>query len=367
MKLFVAGINHRTVSLHGRERYGWSDAQVRDLLPEIQTCPPVREVVLLSTCNRVEVYAVAERGKASPQELFGHVLRMAWPDMPRRDFAELQRGAYLHEGEDCVRHLFRVASGLDSQVQGETAITGQVKNAYADCLAAGATGTYLNLLFQKALAEARKVRNQTSFGLGSVSHGAIAVALAREHFGGDLTSRSILVVGAGRMARSVLHGLRRPEDGQVWIANRSHDKARDLADRMGFRPASLARARSMLTDIDLLITAASSREPLLAGEEIAAAMQSRPHRDLLVIDLGVPRNVDPAAGHVRGVRMLNIEDLGQVVERNRCGRSRAATVAESMVARDARRVAAGLQHRHEQASGVHHAAHACSVPPGAGP
>lgn len=306
--LFVAGFNHARVPLRLREKYTLSAEAQGRLLAEAGQCPPVRELVILNTCNRFELYAVTARLTWNPAEQIGHILRMIWPDMARADFEELVASAYWHVGEACVRHLCRTAASLDSMVVGEAEINGQVKDAYQRARAAGATGPVLNRLFQNAFTAAKRVRTETAVARGQVSVGTVAV---REGFA--LTGPQVahvLVCGAGRMATTIARHLRKSYPHALCVANRTLAHAEALAAEVQAEPLPLTHAGDAMAKADVVFAAGGGSDFLLtvAAVRAACALRKRPN-PLVVVDVCLPRAVDPAIRELPGVCLLDLDDL----------------------------------------------------------
>lgn len=306
--LFVAGFNHARVPLRLREKYTLTAEAQGRLLAEAGQCPPVRELVILNTCNRFELYAVTARLTWNPAEHVGHILRMIWPDMARADFDELVASAYWHVGEACVRHLCRTAASLDSMVVGEVEINGQVKDAYQRARAAGATGPVLNRLFQNAFTAAKRVRTETAIARGQVSVGTVAVreawALAGAHV------ENVLVCGAGRMATTIARHVRKSYENALCVANRTLAHAEALADEVRAEPLPLDAVGQALTQADVVFAAAGGPDFILTADLVRKACGLRERtRALVVIDVCLPRAVDPAVRSVSGVHVLDLDDL----------------------------------------------------------
>ena len=316
MKLFATGLSYKTAPVELRERMAVVPARLRCAGCRLQVGGGLSEVVVLSTCNRVEVYGTSERDHLDPEELFG---RLALKP------ADYRSGLYVHEGPDAVRHLLSVASGMDSMVLGETEITGQVKQAYLAAQGAGLTGRVLNRLFQKAFQTAKEIRTRTGIGRGSTSVGSVAVELAEKVFGGDLTRQSVMIVGAGKMGEACVRHLAKKGVRSVLVANRSLERAQLLAQEFGGRALTLDGLIGALAEADIVVSSTGSPETVLQREAVAAAMQARRNRPLVLIDIAVPRDIDPAVQEVPNVYLHDIDDLQSIVQEN--VRSRAQELA----------------------------------------
>jgi len=300
MKLFAAGISHKTAPVEVREQVAVKPSAIVDLAFVLKCFGHLDEIVLLSTCNRVEIYGTTRQATGHIKSLL-HLLR---PEQ-----GGLDPHIYLYEDDAAVRHLLRVAAGLDSMVLGETEITGQIKNAYEIARNAGLTGRVLNRLFQRAFQATKEIRTHTAIGRGAVSIKSAAVELMGKNLGEDLARRSIMVIGAGQMAECCLGLLVKKGARSLLVANRSFDRAIDLAIQYGGQAVCLGDCLFEMPDVDVVIAATSSAETLLYRDDIERLMEARRHRPLLLIDLAVPRNIEPTAGGLENVSLYNIDDL----------------------------------------------------------
>ena len=315
MHLFVLTLDHRTAPLALRERVSISD-----------TVPGVAaESAVLATCNRIEVYGAAADPEAARAPLVdwlaGGSAALA---------AELSRHLRLLCGEAAVRHAFRVASGLESMVLGEPQILGQMKRAAAAAQAAGTLGERLHPLFQRAFAVAKEVRTRTRIGRGTVSHAAAAVELARSLFG-SLSEARVLFVGAGAMIESAAPHFAAQRPRAIVVANRTTERAERVAGHVGGETLRLADVAGKLARFDIVVTCTSASAPMLTAAMVRDAQQARAGRPLLIVDLGVPRNVEPAAADVPGVSLHSVDDLGRRIEARLSLRGDAAERAEAIV------------------------------------
>jgi glutamyl-tRNA reductase len=299
MKLFAVGISHKTAPVELREQLAVKQSELVDLARYLKWFGHLDEIVLLSTCNRVEIYGTTRQATGHIKSL----LQLLCAE-PR----ELDDYIYVHEDADAVRHLLRVAPGLDSLVLGETEITGQIKNAYEIARNAGLTGRVLNRLFQRAFQATKEIRSRTGIGSGAVSIKSAAVELVEKTLG-DLSRQSIMVIGAGQMAECCVRSLVKKGARSILIANRSFDRAIDLAIQCGGQAVCLGDCLFEMPDVDVVIAATSSPDSLLTRDDADNLMRSRHHRPLLLIDLSVPRNIDPAVRGLEHVALYNIDDL----------------------------------------------------------
>ena len=297
MKLFAAGISHKTAPVELREQLAVKQSEIVDLAFVLKCFGHLDEIVLLSTCNRVEIYGTTRQSTAHIKS----VLQLLSPDS-----CDLDPHIYLYEDAAAVRHLLRVAAGLDSMVVGETEITGQLKNAYEMARNAGLTGRVLNRLFQSAFHATKEIRTRTGIGRGTVSIKSTAVQLIGKS---DLSQQSVMVLGAGAMAESCIRLLVSKGAKFILVTSRSFDRAIDLATRCGGEAVCFGYSLFEMREVDVVIAATSSAETLLSGDDIKNLMKSRRNRPLLLIDLSVPRNIDPAAGELENVTLYNIDHL----------------------------------------------------------
>lgn len=320
MHLFCVGISHHTANVETRERYGVQHGVALSL--QTAGCS---ESLLLTTCNRVELYAVADT-VVSTSEIARSLLRDV--SSGETDGPEY---FYRHDAEECVQHLFRVTAGLDSMVIGETEILGQTKKAYEAARTSGSAGPCLHRLFQRAFRVAKQVRTRTDISRGTVSIGSVAVDLAVKIFG-DLKERRVLLLGAGeageRTARSLLsRGLI-----DLRLANRSPERAHVLANLVGGRAVPFEQWQEQCREIDILISSTAAEEPLLTPELLAPILRERLDRPLFIIDIAVPRDVAPAVNEMEGVYLYDIDSLQSIAEQSRALRRQQIAAGEAIIA-----------------------------------
>lgn len=321
MSLFVLGINHQTAPVSLRERVAFSAETVPAALDALKTLPQVQEVALLSTCNRTELYAVSnDDGQALADWLATH------PD----DIGDLHAYLYRHRDADAVRHLFRVATGLDSLVLGEPQILGQVKDAWATARHAGTLGSQLDRLFQHAFTTAKRARTDTRIGANPVSVASAAVRLAQESFA-RLEDSTVLMIGAGETIELAARHLVQARAKRLLVANRTLAHAQELASRHGGFALPLSEIDKHLGEADVVISATASRDPILQRPHVAAALATRKHRPMLLLDLAVPRDIAPDVAELKDVFLYTVDDLERAIEDNRRSRREAATEAEAIV------------------------------------
>jgi len=308
VSVVVVGLNHRTVPLSLLERVTIDDARLPKALHEVLSQDHVSEVVVLSTCNRTEVYVVAEKFHPAYGDLRSFFSEMAFvaPE-------ELAGHLYVHDADQAAANLFRVASGIDSAVIGEAEILGQVRRAWEVAQAEGASGSQLNLLFRHALEVGKRARTETAIGRHVASVSTAAVAMAGQRLGA-LDGRSILVMGAGEMGEGMVRALATNGVTDIRIANRTWENAADLAERVGGRAIRLADLDQSLQEVDLLLTGTGASSMILEHADITRVMTGRANRPILVVDVAVPRDVDPAAANIPGVTILDMDDLRAFAE-----------------------------------------------------
>jgi glutamyl-tRNA reductase len=335
VSVVVIGLNHRTAPLELLERMTIAAPQLPKALHDLVGRDNISESVVLSTCNRLEIYAVAERFHGAYQDIRSFLSETAF--LPPEDFSD---HLYVHYDAPAVAHLFTVAAGLDSAVLGESEILGQIKDAWERSLAEQASGQTLNLLFRHALEAGKLVRTRTAIGRRTTSVSQAAVAMADTRLGG-LTGRNVLVLGAGEMAEAMALGLAKAGAARILVANRTWDRAVELAERVGGEPVRLLDVPGALGDVDVLLSSTGAASALLTAEDLAPVMAGRPDRPLLIVDIAVPRDVDPVVGRIDGVTLLDMDDLRAFAdEGHRARRAEIAKVQELLDAELERYLAA---------------------------
>ena len=292
MSVVVVGLNHRTVPLALLERVTIDDARLPKALHDVLSQDHVSEAVVLSTCNRTEVYVVAEKFHPAYGDL-----RTFFSELAFADPEELAGHLYVHDADAAAGHLFRVASGIDSAVVGEAEILGQVRRAWDIAQTENAAGSQLNLLFRHALEVGKRARTETGIGRHVASVSTAAVAMAAQHLG-SLEGRSILVMGAGEMGEGMVRALASNGVSDIRIANRTWENAADLAERLGGTAIRLADLDAALSEVDLLLTGTGANSMIIEHADIERVMRARGEREILVVDVAVPRDVDPAAADI---------------------------------------------------------------------
>jgi glutamyl-tRNA reductase len=338
MRLLAVGLSHRTAPVELRETVDFSRAGLEVALQALAHRAACPETVVLSTCNRAEIYAVAESDAAA------ETLTSFFGDYHGIDSTRLNGHLYCHRGVDVARHLFRVAAGLDSLVVGEPQILGQVKTAYAAASDLRYTGTVTHRLFHTAFAVGKRVRSETALGEGAVSVSYAAIELAKKIFG-DLSGLTVLILGAGEMAELTGVHLRSQRVKQITIASRTLASAENLARELEGQAVPWTNLRAALTHADIIVTATGATEPVLTRPVVEEAMRSRRDRPLFVIDIALPRDVDPAVGDLDQVFLYHMDDLQSIVNENLARRSSELESAEAIVDQEVSRFASWLQTR----------------------
>jgi glutamyl-tRNA reductase len=328
MTLFACGLSHRTAPVELREQLAVDEDKLRELLRDIQATGAVAEAVILSTCNRVEVYGVADVPGEGRTVAFGHLCRHRGMGP-----AGLEPYLYMHLDGDAVRHVFRVAASLDSMMVGEPQILGQVKDAFALAQACETVGPTLHSLFTQAFAVAKRVRTETDIGRHAVSISFAAVELAKKIFDG-LRGRAVLLVGAGKMGELAARQLVEHGAFPIYVVNRTWSRAQELARALSGSPVPFDELTTALGAVDIVITSTGAAAPIVSRPMVAQVMQERGARPLFFIDIAVPRDVEPAVGQLADVYCYDIDDLRQVIDANLRERAREAERAETLVDRE---------------------------------
>ena len=323
MHLLTFGLNHRTAPLVLREKAAFTPEQLSGALRSLAGSAKLSETAILSTCNRTEIYC------HQPTSITDRVFNWLC-DYGGLSRADLQGSIYTLSNERAVQHAFRVASGLDSMVLGEPQILGQMKQAFSTAHNAGTTGKILNRLFQQTFQVAKQVRTDTSIGSNPVSIAFAAVDLAR-HIFARLSDQTVLLIGAGETNELVARHLLANSVQRMIIANRSLSRAQSLAARVAGEAVNIADIPERLPQADIVVTSTASRLPLLGKGAIERALRVRRRRPMFLIDLAVPRNIEPEVSELKDVFLYTVDDLQSIVENNRANRQEAATEAEKII------------------------------------
>ena len=326
MKVFVAGLSYKTAPVAVRERLAVRPSRLPCHGCRLKLGAGLDEVVLLSTCNRVEVYG------ATSSWVQGKVFWIFQQLCPGLDVTPY---VYVKEGAAAVEHLFSVASGLDSMVIGETEITGQVKNAYQAAQQFGLTGRVLNRWFQTALQVAKEIRTHTDIGRGATSVGSVAVELAKKIFAGDLSDKTVMILGAGKMGEACVRHLAKSGTRSVLVANRSLERAQTLAAELGGRALPFGERLQALTEADIVVSSTGSPTTVLHKSEIAGVLAARSNRPLVLVDIAVPRDIAADVEELENVYLYNIDHLEAIVRENSKMREQELSRCQDIIARRA--------------------------------
>jgi glutamyl-tRNA reductase len=334
MKIYAVGLNHRGAHLEVREKLAIPESEYGTALQALDAAAPGAERVLLATCNRIEAYLAAP-DSLKPSEVLSAFLA----SYRRADPADFAPAVYAFEGFEAVVHLMRVASGLDAMVVGESQILGQVKRAYQAALQAGATGRALNRLFQQTIHAAKAVQSRTSLASCDISVSGVAASLAGKIYP-DLANRLILVIGAGETGQFTLEAFKNAGATKFVVANRTLERAREAAAGLGGEAIELTRLPERLAAADIIVSGIASDGHVLGYDAVGAAMETRGGRPVLIIDISVPRAVDPRVGEIENVYAYNLDDLETIAADNAVRRQRDVAVAEDLIRKEAQRFVA---------------------------
>jgi glutamyl-tRNA reductase len=334
VSVVVIGLNHRSVPLDLLERMTVDDSRLPKALHDVSSREHVSEAVVLSTCNRTEIYVVAEKFHGAYADLRNFLSEMAY--LPPEDFAD---HLYVQHDDEAVAHLFAVTAGLESAVVGEAEVLGQVRQAWERAQEEGTAGSSLNLLFRHALEVGKRARTETGIARHIASVSTAAVAMAAQRLG-SLQGRRILVLGAGEMGEGMVRALASAGVDDVRIANRTWDRAVELAEHLGGRAVRLADLNDSLAEVDLLLTSTGASSMMLEHGDLARVMEARSGRPVLIVDVAVPRDVDPSSADLPGVTLLDMDDLRAFAELGVNERRREVAAVEAMIAEELERFVA---------------------------
>ena len=324
-EILLIGINHKTAPVELRECIAFTEVESESALQALSHIPHIKEVLLFSTCNRVEVLVVTEnKAKAidSTKDYIAEVNKI-----PRKEFED---ALYIHEGDEAVRHIFRVASSLDSMVVGEPQILGQVKEAYRIATEAKASGVILNRLLHRTFFVAKRIRTETGIGDHAVSISYAAVELGRKIFG-SLESKNVLLVGAGEMAELAVEHLIRNKAGEIYVANRTFENGVELARRFKGQAIRFEEIADSLKLVDIIISSTGSPDYVITRDQVKGVIRIRRNRPIFFIDIAVPRDIDPRVNRLTNSYVYDIDDLQGVIDENIEDRQREAIKGERIV------------------------------------
>jgi glutamyl-tRNA reductase len=337
MKLLVAGVSHKTAPVEIRECLAFADAALPSALRTLRSREGVSEACILSTCNRVEISLTTDDA-ADPPALVDAFLQ----ESRLVDAGSIEPYLYRHEGQDAIHHLFRVAASLDSMVVGEPQILGQLKSAFAVAKAEGALRGWLESLFERSFSVAKRVRSETGIGQMAVSVSFAAVELARKIFG-SLDNRTVMIVGAGKMSELAARHLRRSGATHIFVTNRTPERAIEMATLFQGTPVEYTRLLSILPEVDILITSSGAPHYILRKDEMHRVISARRNRPMFLIDIAVPRNIEPSVNDLDNVFLYDIDDLQEVVNANLRERLKEAERAEEIIVQEVERTMARLK------------------------
>jgi len=325
MKILVLGLNHKVADIDVREKLAFDGPKLHEGLIRFKELPEVHEAVILSTCNRVELYAhVSDVEKASES------IKTFLAEFHGIKRSSLDNALYIYDDIEAVRHIYRVASSLDSMIVGEPQILGQLKDAFELALEKKTTGILMNKLMKKAISVAKRVRTETKISENAVSISFAAVELARKIFT-DLSKRTCMLLGAGEMAELAARHLITNGVKEVMVANRTYDRACDLAQEFKGRPVKFEEFIREMVNADIVICSTGAPDYILRKNEMQKVMKERKQRQVFLIDISVPRNIDPDINGLDNVYLYNIDDLQGVVDANMFERHKEAEKAEKIV------------------------------------
>lgn len=339
MKLLITGVNHRTAPVDVRERLAFDAGALPAALEALRSRPGMMEGLILSTCNRVEIAATME-----DDSFARNCLEQFLGEIHNIDCCTIRAHLYHYEGRDAICHLFRVASSLDSMVVGEPQILGQLKQAYAVAKERGAVSGFLDTALTRAFSVAKRVRSETEIGQSAVSVSYAAVSLAREIFG-SLRDRRVMIVGAGKMSELTARHLRRSGATHISVTNRTHERAIELAECYRGNIVPYDQFTATLPEMDIVITSSGAPHYIVTRQEMKRVIEARKNRPMFLIDIAVPRNIDPSVNDLENIFLYDIDDLQHVVEANLKGRSEVAVQAEEIITEEVDRLLSRLRQR----------------------
>jgi glutamyl-tRNA reductase len=339
MKFSITGVNHRSAPVEVRERLAFDERSLSDALDNLKSRPGICEGMILSTCNRVEVALACEEsanGEAAVDAFLA--------DTRHVDREWVRRYLYRYNDRDAIRHLFRVAASLDSMVVGEPQILGQLKNAFAVAKDHGAVNSFMDALVTRAFSVAKRVRTETEIGANAVSVSYAAVEMAREIFG-TLANKKVLLIGAGKMSEAAARHLSRCGVTNIFVTNRTRERADEMAKLFNGKIVEYDRYLSFVPEVDIVITSSAAPHFILTRDGMRKVIAQRKNAPMFLIDIAVPRNIEPTVNEVDNVFLYDIDDLQKVVDSNLKGRKQEAEEAEQIVAEEVERMVTRLKSR----------------------
>jgi glutamyl-tRNA reductase len=325
MKVLVLGVTHKTANVEIREKLAFNGPKLEEGIFALRKIPEVREAAVLSTCNRVELYTCVHNASSAADDIKDFL--SAFHSLPRPEF---EKSLFVHNGEDAIRHVFRVSSSLDSMVVGEPQILGQIKDAFEFALGKKTTGVLLNKLMKKAISTAKRVRTETRIAENAVSISFAAVELAKKIFT-DLAGRSFMLLGAGEMAELAARHLMNNGVQDVMVVNRTYERGCELAREFNGKPVKFEDFLHELVHTDIIICSTGAPSYVLLKDQMHKVMKERRNRPVFIIDISVPRNIDPEINKLDNVYLYDVDDLQEVVDTNIHGRKIEAEKAEKII------------------------------------
>lgn len=325
MQLIILGLNHKTAPIEIRERLAFQESEIEKALSQARSLPSLKENMILSTCNRVEIYAISHEPEKTVRELKNFLSQ--YHELPLKEF---EKSLYLLIGEEAVRHIFQVASSLDSMVVGEPQILGQIKSAYTMATESKTSGIILHRLLHRAFHVAKRVRTETRIGDSAVSVSSVAVELAERIFG-SLEQRVVLLIGAGEMCELAARHLVAGGVEKILVTNRTYDRAVTLAQEIKGETIRFEEMALGLKRADIVISATDSSQHLIRHDQIVKMMKERKQKPIFFIDIADPRDVEPSVGDIENVYLYNIDDLQKIANENMKDREKEARKAEVIV------------------------------------
>ena len=322
MDLVCLGLNYETAPVEVREHFSVPAERLGEKAKEISSLSDITESVVISTCNRTEIYVATEEAECGTKTLNEYLAN-------EHDAVEMQH-LYQKSGDEARMHLFRLVCGLDSMVLGETEIFGQVKQAYKQALESGSTKGLLNKLFQKSFTVGKKIRTNTRIQMGQTSVGSVAVDLAEKIFG-KLDGSHVMVIGAGEMSRQVAQSMLSRGASNVTVTNRTNERAIELAEELGGEAVPFDAWGNTLAAADVIVSSTGASEPVLTAAQIEAVRRKRKFRPLFLIDIAVPRDIEPAVGDIEEVYLYDIDKLQQLAKEARFSRAEQVRICEELI------------------------------------
>jgi glutamyl-tRNA reductase len=325
MHILAVGLNYRTAPVEIREKFAISEQQLPDALRQLKRTRSILECVMVGTCNRTEIYAVVDRLPICSRTIIGFMEK--WFAVPRE---ELNKHLYIYENHQAIHHLLRVTAGLDSMIIGETQILGQVRDAFLLAQSQKTTGTMFNALFKQAVTMAKRAHFETSIADNPVSVSYAAVELGKRIFG-HFQNKTVMIIGAGKMSELTVKNLYAGGAGKVVVVNRTLERAQQLAGKFGGAAFTSEEMIPLLADVDIVISSTGASSLILTADQVRSVMKKRKFRPLFMIDIAVPRDLDPAIGELSNVYLYDIDDLQMIVDNNLAERQKEAGKIEEMI------------------------------------